>query len=92
MRVGIDDARRDEEAVGVDRVRRGGAREPTDLDDPAVLDRDVGTIAGETGPIYDRAVLDDQVVRHRVPPAVLVTARARIMPESAGFDRAVRRR
>src|SRR5207247_4334392 len=36
--------------------------------DPTVLDADVGAIAGKTGAVDDRAVLDHQVVRHSLAP------------------------
>jgi hypothetical protein len=65
--VRIDDARRHELSLGVERRGRRAADLP-DLDDFAVLDRDICAIAGEAGTVDDHAVLDDQVVRHQYPP------------------------
>jgi hypothetical protein len=61
--VEVDDARGDEEPLGVDRLP-GRSPDPADLRDPAVGDRDVGAIAREPGPVDDHPVPDDQVVRH----------------------------
>ena len=68
MGVEIDDARRDDAPLDVE-GRAGRPADRTDLDDGAVLDRDVGAVAGKAGAIDDHAVLDDQVVRHVLPSA-----------------------
>ena len=41
MRVQVDKARRDDQAVGIDHLRRFVRRDPADLGDLAVLDSDV---------------------------------------------------
>jgi hypothetical protein len=65
VRVTVDKARRDDLPIGVDHLT-GGLADPPDGRDPAVTNRDVGPIAGQSGSVDHRAVLDDQVVRHRV--------------------------
>src|SRR5262249_56801444 len=60
-----EDAGRHDLALGVDDLSRGLADAP-DGGDASVADRDVRAIARKSGSVDHRAVLDDQVVRHRV--------------------------
>ena len=62
MRVDVDEAGRDEQAVGVDRAL-GGAADLADLGDDTAVDRDVGGARRRTGAVDDRAAADDRVVR-----------------------------
>jgi len=63
MRVDVDEARRDEEPVGVDRLARGRVRvDATDIDDHTVAHRDVGRRARRTGAVDDRTTADEEVV------------------------------
>ena len=64
VRVAIDEPRRDHVTVGVD-DRARGLSNTTERRDVAVTDRHVGAVAGKSGSVDHRAVLDDQVVRHR---------------------------
>ena len=62
--VGVDDAGRDHQAVGVE-LAGAAALDEADLDDPAVLDRHVGPPPGQAGAVDDDPVADHQVVgRH----------------------------
>jgi hypothetical protein len=63
VRVEVDDPGRHEEPIGIDGLR-GGAGDLADLDDDAVLDRDVRAIAREPGSVHHHAALDHEVVRH----------------------------
>ena len=53
MRVRVDETGRDDEPVGVDRLRRFVV-DLADLDDAAVTDADVGLARGRTGAVDDR--------------------------------------
>ena len=66
VRVDVDDAGHDDEAVGVDGAAR--AREAADVGHEAVADADVGAAHGEAGAVHDRAALDDGVERHVIHP------------------------
>ncbi len=69
MRMQIDEAWRDDEAVGIDDLlgKAGGA--PAQLRDFAVLDPDVAAIARTSGTVNDRAAFDlNVVISHRVFP------------------------
>src|SRR5438067_10923646 len=72
----VDKAGADRAAVGVDRLRRR-AGELADLGDLAVLDPDIGAEARHAGTVDDASVLDQQIIRHRLPPAQPGTAAAR---------------
>src|SRR5205807_4296452 len=72
----VDKAGADRAAVGVDRLRRR-AGELADLGDLAVLDPDIGAEARHAGTVDDAAVLDQQIIRHRLPPAQPGAAAAR---------------
>ena len=60
VRVDVDEARRDDLALGVDRARRLLV-DVADRRDPAVADSDVGDPAGRTRAVDDRATADDHV-------------------------------
>ena len=66
--VAVDEAGRHDMALGVYHlVRRLG--DPADPRDAAVLDADVGPVAGQSGAVDHHAVLDHQIVSHaEVPP------------------------
>src|SRR5207247_11184915 len=57
--VHVDDARHDDEAVGVDRLARAG--EAADGGDQAERDPDVGGAAGQARAVHHPAALDDGV-------------------------------
>jgi hypothetical protein len=63
----VDKAGGDDASLGVDRARRRSGQF-ADLDDLAVLDRDVAAIGGTARAVDDAAVLDQQVVSHRGLP------------------------
>ena len=63
VRVDVDEAGRDEHAVGVDRpARRRRRRAVADLGDHAVVDRDVGRRGRRAGAVDDRAAADHEIV------------------------------
>ena len=66
MAVVVDEPRRDDPALGVDRPV-GGTAQFADLGDLAVLDPDIAAETRHPRPIDDAAVLDQQIVRHRYP-------------------------
>jgi hypothetical protein len=66
--VDVDEAGRDEGAVGVDLVA-GRTVDPPDLGDHAAGDGDVGCPRRGAGAVDDRAAPDDQIV-HRTLPLV----------------------
>ena len=79
MGVDVDEAGRDEGAVGIDLVpgRSVDADAPViaaDVGDHPVGDGDVGDATGSPGAVHDRAAADDQIV-HRAPPRVPATRR-----------------
>ena len=59
----IDEARRDHEAVGINRPRRRGA-EFADRDNFPVGDRDIAAEGGHAGAIDDAPVLNQEIIRH----------------------------
>ena len=61
MGVRIDDARRDDQALGVEDLRRGATLQMTQAGDLAVPDADVDATAGESGPVDHQPAGDDQV-------------------------------
>ncbi len=63
VRVQVDESRRDDEAVGVDRARRGVV-DIADLDDASAHDRDVGAPRRGARPVHHGAVLDEEVESH----------------------------
>ena len=63
--VAVDEARRDDQAVGVDRAL-GRRADAADLDDPAMLDADVGAIARGARAVDDRPVANQQIQTHGV--------------------------
>src|SRR5262249_42630526 len=68
MAMVVDKARRDDAARSVDRARRRTGQF-ADLDDLAVLDRDIAAIGRAAGAVDDAAVLDQQVIGHRLIPS-----------------------
>ncbi len=70
VRVRIDETGRDDETVGVDRLRRFFA-DLADLDDLAVTNADVGLARGRTGSVDDSAPANDGVEHHRPPQCAL---------------------
>ena len=73
----VDKARRDDAAVGVDRARRRPGQFP-DLDDLAVLDRDIAAIGRSARAIDDTTVLDQQIISHPDRSFSVVPAKAGI--------------
>jgi hypothetical protein len=75
--VQVDEARRDDEAVGVEDGRRVAGAQPVDRRDAAVLDAEVGALARHAGAVDDGPAPDDGVeLGHRercLPP--LLTCR-----------------
>ena len=67
VRVDVDEARRDDEAVGVDGARRGLV-DLADRDDAPVAYADVSTAACRSGAVDDAATADEQV-QHGIPLA-----------------------
>src|SRR5205807_8432751 len=65
VRVAVDEAGRHDPAIGVDDLARRFA-DATDGRDAPVTNGDVGSVAGKSGSVDHRAVLDQQVIRHRV--------------------------
>src|SRR2546430_17659462 len=65
--VHVDDARHDDETVGVDRLARAG--EPADVGDQTERDADVGDAAGQARAVHHPAALDDRV-EHGAPSSV----------------------
>jgi hypothetical protein len=68
--VHVDEARRHDMALGVQRLGRRRAVEAADLGDLAILHADIAAITWQSGPIDDHAVLDDEVECHGSPPSV----------------------
>ena len=68
VRVDVDEAGRDDEAVGVE-LARAGPLHVADLDDRAVAHADVGGARGRARPVDDGATADDEVeLGHCQPP------------------------
>ena len=65
--VAVDEARRHDVALGVERLLRAAA-EAADLGDLAVLDADVAAKARQSRTVDDHAVLDDEIECHGDPP------------------------
>ena len=63
----VDEARRDDPPVGLDRLTRGPA-EASELDDLSLCDTDVAVKRGTPGSVDDASILDEQVVGHLVAP------------------------
>ncbi len=61
--VAVDEARRHDQAVGIDRARRG-RRDAADLDDAAVLDADIGGEARLARAVDDGAAADEEIEGH----------------------------
>jgi hypothetical protein len=66
MGVVVDEARRDDPPLGVDRVHSSRAIRLADANDPAVFYCDIGLEGWFARAVDDPAVLDYQIVRH--PP------------------------
>ncbi len=77
MRVRVDEAGRDDQAVGVDRLG-GFLADLADLDDSAVTDADVGLARGRTGSVDDVATPDDGVEHDDLLSAPCALLRARL--------------
>src|SRR5262249_57450608 len=60
---------RDDQPVGVDHPL-GRTADPADLDDPPAFDADIGAKARQTGAVHHRAILDYEIERHPLPPAL----------------------
>ena len=76
--VHVDEARRHDMALGVQRLGRRRAVDAADLGDLAILHADIAAIARQSGPIDDHAVLDDEVECHGSPPLLEGTPARRI--------------
>ena len=63
VRVAVDEARRDDQAVGVDRAL-GDRGHASDLDDAPAGDSHVAAVAGGTRAIDDRSVADQEIESH----------------------------
>ncbi len=63
MGVTVDEARRHDQAVRIDRAR--GRAHLADLDDATVLDADIGAIARLAGSVDDAAAADDEIECHQ---------------------------
>src|SRR5206468_9752905 len=63
VRVAIDEARRDDQAVGVDGAP-GHRSDASDLDDAAVVDPDVAAITWGARAVDDRAVANQKIKTH----------------------------
>jgi hypothetical protein len=70
--VAVDEARRDDQAVGVDGALRHRAEAP-DLDDAPARHAQVRAVARRTRAVHDRPVANDQVEPH----GILLVARVR---------------
>ena len=83
VRVEVDEARRDREALGIDHApcRRPGLR--LECDDPAAVDGHVGALSGGAGAVEDVTAADEQV-DHRATLAG-ATARRAGGPHAAGL-------
>src|SRR5437016_12674670 len=66
MAMVVDRARRDDLAADIDGLP-GGARQFAGLGDLAVLDRNIAAERRHPRAVDDQAVLDQHVIRHRVP-------------------------
>jgi hypothetical protein len=69
--VDVDEARRDERAVGLDLPRPAAVDRP-DLGDHPVGDGDIGGEPRRPRPVDDGAPSDDQIVRCHASPSVLL--------------------
>jgi hypothetical protein len=67
MRVGVDEPRRHNQSVGLDRAFRSSVH-LAHGDDAAVLDGDVSGVRLLARPVDDQGILDDQVVDHALAP------------------------
>ena len=67
--MGVDEARRDVQAGGVDDPLGGRAREAPDIDDPVALDGDVRPVGWIARAIDDPAAGDQHVEHHAVARA-----------------------
>jgi hypothetical protein len=63
----VDEARRHDPPVGLDRLA-GGPAEASELDDLSFRDTDVTVKRGTPGSVDDTSILDEQVVGHLVAP------------------------
>ncbi len=62
VRVHVDEARRDDEAGGVDLARRRGVSEPPHVDDPSIADADVRRSPRIAAAVHDPSMADQDVV------------------------------
>ncbi len=69
VRVAVDEAGRDDEAVGVD-LTLALLVDPADGGDGAAVDADIGAIARQPRTIDDRSAAHDEVVGHRYPRSI----------------------
>src|SRR6266853_815849 len=83
MGVAVDKAGRDDQPVRIDHAL-GRRADAADLDDPAVLDADIGAVARPARAVDDHAVLDDEIESHRAPPVKPVQLRRAARPLSTG--------
>jgi len=77
MAVIVDKAGRDHQTGSVDRARRR-PRQFADLDDLAVLDRDIGAEGGPARAVDNAPVLYQEVIGHLVRSFLVVPAKAGI--------------
>ena len=57
----VDEARRDDETLRVDRARRGGLRQLADTHDAIAFDRDIGDVSCASGAVDDASVSDQEI-------------------------------
>ena len=91
MGVQIDEAGRDDQAVGVDGLLGEAGRASADLGDLAVFNPDVAAIARDAGAVDDGAAFDLNVIIGHLefPPEVVRTwadRQLRVQPQQLGFD------
>ena len=63
--VAVDEARRDDQPVGIDACAAACRRDAADLDDAAVLDADIGAEARLARAVDDGAAADDEIEGHQ---------------------------
>ena len=83
VRVPVDEARRDDVALGVDLAPARFA-DPSDGRDRGAGDPDVRPVRAQARSVDDRAVADHQVVVHRSPSAHLASRSRRVAPGTRG--------
>ena len=77
--VAVDEARRNDHALGIDHFG-GGVPDPSDLGDPSGADADIRPIPRHAGTIDHRAVPDKEIECHRALPPRLFRGQAPYQP------------